>query len=181
LETLVERLGGVEPWGVVGGWSIDLHLGRQTRHHGDLEIAVPQQSFGLVAAAVTDLEWDVVGDGHLWPYPEALDDFPQTWLRDPTSGSFLLDVIRESHDDATWRYRRDPTITVPYVEAYLRTEHGLRYLAPELAVLFKAKHQRPKDEQDFVAVLPAMNEQQRHRLRTWLERTEPGHAWLKAL
>jgi len=181
LETLAERLGGVGGWGVVGGWAIDLHVGRVTRHHADLEIAVPVQSFELIAATLPDLEWDVVGDGQLWPYPEALDDFRQTWLRDPASGCFLLDVIRERQDDETWTYRRDPSITLPQAEAYLRAENGLRYLAPELVVLFKAMHQRPKDQQDFDTVLPALHMQQRARLRTWLERTAPAHRWLDAL
>ncbi len=181
LAILAERLGEVRGWGVVGGWAIDLYLGRVTRHHADLEIAVPAHTFQLIAAEFPDLEWDVVGDGLLWPYPEALDDFHQTWLRDPASGSFLLDVFRERHDDTTWAYRRDPTITLPYAEAYLQAENGLRYLAPEVVMLFKAKLQRPKDQQDFDTVLPALDEQQRARLRTWLERTEPSHLWLDAL
>lgn len=127
------------------------------------------------------MEWDVVGDGQLWPYPQALDDFHQTWLRDPASGSFLVDVFREPHDDTTWTYRRDPTITLPYAEAYLQGGNGLRYLAPELVLLFKAKHQRPKDEQDFDTVLPVLDERRRTRLRTLLEQTEPHHSWLDTL
>ena len=166
---------------MVGGWAIDLHLGRQTRRHADVEIAVPAQSFEHVAAALTELEWDVIGDGRLWPYPDALDDHRQTWLRDPATGFFLLDVIRERHDDVTWTFRRDPTITLPHDEAHLRAVNGLHYLAPELVILFKAKHPRPKDEKDFVTVLPELNGQQRQRLRVWLEQAEPDHAWLDAL
>jgi hypothetical protein len=181
LETLAERLGEVEGWGVVGGWAIDLYMRRVTRDHADLEIAVPAGSFERIAAALPDLEWDVVGDGRLWPYPEALDDFHQTWLRDPASGRFLLDVFREHQDHTTWTYRRDPAITLPYAEAYLEADSGLRYLAPELVMLFKAKHQRPKDQQDFETVLPALDPRQRTRLRAWLERTHPAHPWLDTL
>lgn len=28
------------PWFVAGGWAIDLHLGRATRPHGDVDVAV---------------------------------------------------------------------------------------------------------------------------------------------
>ncbi|HEX5563842.1 MAG TPA: hypothetical protein VFX34_02680, partial [Sporosarcina sp.] len=28
------------PWGVAGGWAIDLFLGNQTREHSDIEIAI---------------------------------------------------------------------------------------------------------------------------------------------
>ena len=39
-------LAGTEvPWAVAGGWAIDLHLGRQTREHGDLEVAIPRADF----------------------------------------------------------------------------------------------------------------------------------------
>ena len=76
---------------------------------------------------------------------------------------------------------RYPAITLPYAESYLQAENGLRYLAPEVVMLFKAKLQRPKDQQDFDTVLPALDEQQRTRLRTWLERTEPSHRSLDAL
>jgi hypothetical protein len=181
LETLAERLGAVGGWCVVGGWAIDLYMGRVTRKHADLEIAVPAESFERIAAALPDLEWDVVGDGQLWPYPEALDEFHQTWLREPATGRFLLDVFREHHDHTTWTYRRDPTITLPYAAAYLEAEGGVRYLAPELVILFKAKHHRPKDQQDFDTVLPTLDLRRRARLREWLERTQRAHPWLDAL
>jgi hypothetical protein len=181
LQTLAERLGGVKHWAVVGGWAIDLYLGRVTRDHRDLEIAIPAQSFEEIAAVVPELAWDVVGDGKLWPYPERLGESHQTWLRDPASGSFLLDVFREPGDDTAWVYRRDRTITVPVAEAFLQSEDGLRYLAPELVLLFKAKHQRLKDQQDFDAVAPTLNTRQRARLRTLLGRTEPAHSWLDLL
>jgi hypothetical protein len=38
------------PWCVVGGWSIDLWLGRETRTHGDLEIAIARSDFPRVRA-----------------------------------------------------------------------------------------------------------------------------------
>ena len=106
---VARRLAGVASWGVVGGWAIDLFVGRATRYHGDIEIAIPADRFPALAAAVRELEWDVVGDGRLWPYPAALGRFRQTWLREPASGLFLLDVFRESHDGATWTFRRDPS------------------------------------------------------------------------
>ena len=28
------------PWGVAGGWSIDLFLGRETRPHADIDVAI---------------------------------------------------------------------------------------------------------------------------------------------
>ena len=28
------------PWWIAGGWAIDLHLGRQTREHGDTDVVI---------------------------------------------------------------------------------------------------------------------------------------------
>ncbi|WP_460529046.1 nucleotidyltransferase domain-containing protein [Flindersiella endophytica] len=33
------------PWCVAAGWALDLFLGRQTRKHGDIEIAIPAARF----------------------------------------------------------------------------------------------------------------------------------------
>ncbi len=49
----------------------------------------------------------------------------------------------------TWVCRRDPSITLPYSELILHTRTGVPYLAPEVVLLFKAKHLRPKDRHRF--------------------------------
>jgi hypothetical protein len=54
----------------------------------------------------------------------------------------------------------------------------VRYLNPELALIMKAKLDRPKDTQDLVATLPQLRDAARQRLRDYVERTHPGHAWL---
>lgn len=52
-----DRLDAVTaPWGVVGGWAIDLHLGAVTREHDDIEIGVPAASFPEVADALAGFE-----------------------------------------------------------------------------------------------------------------------------
>ena len=167
--------------GRCGGWAIDLFLGHCTRHHHDIEIAVAAHRFPEVAAALSEIECDVVGDGWSWPYPAALDRFRQTWLRDPVSGLFLLDVFREQHAEVTWTYRRDPTIALPYAEACMKTSDGVPHLIPELVPLLKAHTVLSKDQADFDAVLPALSAARRHRLGDWLTRTHPSHPWLEAL
>src|SRR5262245_46571552 len=45
------RLAGCPvPWAVAGGWAVDLHLGRTTRAHSDLEIAIPRAAFPTLRA-----------------------------------------------------------------------------------------------------------------------------------
>jgi hypothetical protein len=72
-------------------------------------------------------------------------------------------------------------VTRPFGELIRRTPGGVPYLAPEIALLFKAKHARPKDVHDFTGVLPLLDPAARAWLSSALERVHPGHAWLAAL
>jgi hypothetical protein len=105
----------------------------------------------------------------------------QTWLRDPATGNYLLDVFREPHDGDTWICRRDQTIRLPYRDIVHHTHDGIPYLAPELVLLFKAKHVRQKDQADFDATVPHMTPVQREALAGLLARVHPGHPWLADL
>ncbi|MBF6129385.1 nucleotidyltransferase domain-containing protein [Nocardia brasiliensis] len=176
------RLSGVAaPWYVAAGWALDLFTGGASRPHGDIEIGVPAAGFGEIAAALPGYDWEVVGDGRAWPYPAAAEHHFQTWLREPGSGRYRLDVFREAQAGDRWVCRRDPSITVSYAELILRTDDGIPYSIPEVALLFKAKGLRAKDEVDFERVLPAMDQARRARLFEWLSRVHPGHAWLARL
>ena len=93
----------------------------------------------------------------------------------------LLDVFREPHDGDIWICRRDETIRFPYGDIIHHTHDGVPYLAPELVLLFKAKHVRPKDQADFDGTVPHMTRAQRGTLAELLARAHPGHHWLANL
>lgn len=105
----------------------------------------------------------------------------QTWLRDPATGLYLLDVFREPHDGDVWICRRDETIRLPYAEIIRHTSDRIPYLSPEFVLLFKAKHVRPKDQADFDGVRPLLTRRQRRTLSRLICQVHPGHAWLAAL
>jgi hypothetical protein len=105
----------------------------------------------------------------------------QTWLRDVSSGDYLLDVFREPHDGETWICRHDETIRFAYSDIIRHAPDGIPYLAPELVLLFKAKHARPKDQTDFDATIPHMAPAQRETLAGLLAHAHPGHPWLAGL
>jgi hypothetical protein len=63
----------------------------------------------------------------------------------------------------------------------LRTAGGVPFQRPEIVLLFKAKHARPRDDGDLQAVLPALERERRAWLAEWLERIHPGHRWLDAI
>ena len=179
-----DHLTGISaPWCVAAGWALDLFRGTRTREHGDIEIAVPAARFPGVRGRFPGYVFDAVSSGRIWENatPEVLAATHQTWLRDETTGNYLLDVFREPHDGETWICRHAETIRLPYREIIRHTPNGIPYLAPELILLFKAKHARPKDQADFERTVPHLSRAQRARLAELLANVHPGHAWLKDL
>lgn len=181
---VADRLSGIEaPWYVAAGWALDLFRGTQTRAHGDIEIAIPAARFPEVRECFPEYVFYAAGSGRPLAHatPEALAETHQTWLHDPETGNFLLDVFREPHDGDTWICRHNSTIRLPYGDVVLRTQDGIPFLAPELVLLFKAKHARPKDQADFDRTIPHLTGTQRGTLADLVARTHPEHPWLAHL
>jgi aminoglycoside-2''-adenylyltransferase len=188
---VAERLMGVlAPWYVAAGWAIDLYLGEERRAHDDLEIAVPRVRFPEIAERLAAFELfvpesELTDRSLVWPLPQVpaeLEERHQTWVREPASGRWRLDVFREPSDGDVWICRRDERIRLPYADVIERTDGGIPYARPELVLLFKARHaERPKDEADFADVLPRLGPERRRWLADALQLVHPGHPWLERL
>ena len=180
---VARRLAGVDAtWYVTAGWALDLHHGRQTREHEDVEIAVPEHAFEAVRGALDELELWVIGGGLAHPVtPETLAAHHQTWVREPETGAWKLDVMREPWEGDTWVFRRDPRIRLPRDGVIALTNDGVPYARPEIALLYKAKSSRPKDDADFAAVLPLLTAEEREWLAQSIALVNPGHHWLQLL
>jgi hypothetical protein len=176
------RLARVEvPWSVIAGWSLDLFLGRQTRDHEDFEIGVPEHGFHAIRDAPAGLEVYAIVDGRCVPVNEAsLAESHQTGFRDPDSGTWRLDAIREPWDGDAWICCRDPRLRRPGSKVIAHTTDGIPYQRPEIALLFKAKHTREKDQADFDAVPPLLDPAARRWLAEALELVHPAHPWIEA-
>jgi hypothetical protein len=190
-EQAAALLAGVQgPWYVAAGWALELFLGEQRREHEDLEIAVPRERFAEIAERLSAFELfvpdsDLTDPGLVWPFaraPKALDGHHQTWVREPATGRWRLDVFREPSDGDTWICRRDARIRLPYSDVIEWTDAGIPYARPEIVLLFKAKHDdRAKDEADLAAVLPRLEPARRRWLTDALRLVHPGHPWLERI
>jgi len=190
-EHVAALLEGVEtPWYVAAGWAVELFLGEERREHEDLEIAVPRVRFTEISERLSAFELfvpdsDLTDPGLVWPFaqaPSALGGHHQTWVREPESGRWRLDIFREPSNGDVWIYRRDPRIRLPYRDVIERTGGGIPYARPELVLLFKAKRVvRPKDEAAFEAVLPRLGSDSRRWLADALRLVHPDHPWLERL
>lgn len=184
-DELTARLVALDvPWAIAAGWAIELHVGGEPRVHEDIEIAVARSSFPAVRAALQDLDWYGAGglgeeEGRVWPIDGAPDELHQTWGWDRLHGCWRLDVFREPWEGDTWVCRRDPTIRRPVASVIERTRDGIPYLAPEIVLLFKAKHaRRDKDAADLARTLPLLESERRRWLRDALRIVHPDHDWI---
>jgi hypothetical protein len=180
------RLAGVAvPWCVVGGWAIDLFIGRATRPHGDLEIAIARPDFAAVRRALTGCSWHTAKGGRTVPLPTDRDppaDVHQMWALDPAAQAWRVDVMLEPGDATTWRFRRDPSIGAPRSDLVGTTPDDVPYLRPQGTLLYKAKLPRPKDQHDFDQAVPLMSSPATGWLAAAITAHHgPTHAWLAAL
>lgn len=182
-EEAAARLAGLEvPWCVVGGWALDLWLGRQSRPHADLEIAIPRAAFGAVRTRLAGFALHVVGDGEvraLAPGAEPPAHRHQTWVRE--GEAWRMDVMLEPGDAETWVYRRDESLSAPRAQMVGMSAAGVPYLRPHGGLLYKAAKPRPKDEADFALIAPLLEVEGRAWLRAAIARLHPGHTWLERL
>ena len=78
--------------------------------------------------------------GRIWEdaTPDVLAAIHQTWLRDPATGNYLLDVFRELVTTRTSGSAGDGPgqSGFPYRDIIHRSHDGIPYLAPELVLLY---------------------------------------------
>ncbi|HZM80549.1 MAG TPA: hypothetical protein VFC19_32835 [Candidatus Limnocylindrales bacterium] len=183
LEYVRDLLRGLEaPWLLCGGWAADAWLGRPTRRHGDVDIAVHH---GEQRAILKHLPgWALIGHD-----PNVPDDTTQQWdgrrldlpahIHVPTPASPLATSTTLKHSDFEFEF----ILTEPIGPGLIlrSAAWGLPFLAPQAVLLHKAAESRRQDEDDFQALLPTLSAAQLAWLRDSLARTHPAHPWLATL
>jgi hypothetical protein len=113
------------------------------------------------------------------PPPEVLVAVHQTWLRDPATGNYLLDVFREPHDGDTWTCRHDERSGFP-------TAGPVPRLRPAAAGRRARSRLRDPEQRDLPKrqVRPVVHRHRQHPIRqrqapppvgTGLLPTQTGH------
>ncbi|HEX8124406.1 MAG TPA: hypothetical protein VF548_02370 [Allosphingosinicella sp.] len=169
-------------WGIAGGWALDIWRERQSRPHGDIEIAVSSAGLGAVAQCLQGHVFYAASQGRLAEVrPGESGSAHQFWLLDPVARKWRLDVMTDPGDEARWIYRRDHRVTVPREEILGRSMDGVPYLRPQAVLLFKAKDPRPKDEFDFAGSVPKLASGERRWLTDALSLAHPQSPWIDIL
>lgn len=174
------------PWWIAGGWALDLFLGRETREHADLDLGLFSADQLAVQTYLVARGWelhcpDPPGVLRPWLAGETLPEHAHCpWARRDAASPWEFQLLLNLGGGDTFISRRDPALSRPLSQALIERD-GLRLLAPEIQLHFKAKSGRPRDEADFRNVLPALDAAAKEWLLMALQHTYPGHAWIKAV
>jgi hypothetical protein len=178
-------------WWVAGGWALEAFTG-VSREHEDIDVSVLRADLPLLRKHLAGkLDVWTAAAGALRPLlpEEAPDAAPdavlppgcdQVWTRPAAMRPWEFDILLAPGSAEEWVYRRDESLRMPMCDA-LWERDGIRYLHPEIQLLYKAKGLRRKDQLDFDSALPHLNERRRTWLRAALDLTLPGHPWVTAL
>ncbi len=184
-EAAREMMRGLDaPWWIAGGWAIDLHLGRESREHEDLDIGIfcddqPALQEYLINCGYELHASDPPGTLRPWPNGERLPTaVHDVWCRRAPDAPWEFQLMLNPGDDTTWIARRDPTVFLPFEDAVL-DRHAIPRLAPEIQLYFKAKSLRPKDEADLQATLPTLEARALGWLSWALRHTYKEHDWIE--
>jgi hypothetical protein len=191
---VAEALGNLRaPFYFAGGWAIDLHLGRVTREHHDVDALVMRRDHLLLHKALKQFSLKKIiphPDGKPpnrgaiveWPAGERLE-LPVHQINAYRTGESepAFQVMLAESRGSDWIFRRNPDVSMPISKMGFHPLWGLPYLAPEIVLLFKAKHLEARDRVDFDHAIPALSVDARRWLRDAIEKTHPGHEWLKVL
>jgi hypothetical protein len=205
-----DLLAGFGPsWWLCGGWAIDEWLGRQTRDHWDVDIGVLHHDQRAIFEHLAG--WALVGhdpnvaDDTTEPWNGRHLDQP-AHIHVPTLGSSLATSTAVTHAAFEFEFllvevserdlilNRELNVVVPPERFTRPTSWGLAVAAPEVVLFFKAGGDlteaevrarsngvRPRDQQDFIALLPTLDGAQRAWLRESLGAVRPRHPWLTHL
>jgi hypothetical protein len=171
-------------WFIAGGWAIDLFLGKETRAHQDIEIAI----FRKDQTALHDyfdgwlLQKIVNGKQVVWDRGERLilptheiSCFNET-VQPPQ-----IEILLNESTETEWLYRRNQKIRRSLFKIQLESSSGVKFLCPEVVLLYKSKNPRAKDKQDFQAVVKHLDAEQREWLKDAIQMCDREHLWLRSL
>ncbi len=172
-------------WWVAGGWALDLHIGKQTREHDDLDIVIFREHHRTLHRHLSK-DWALYqafkGTLIPWQHHEELPShIDNLWVRDPNQHFWAFQIMILDSEDGMWLYKRKPTIRKSIEGIGNETHDGTPYLRPEIQLLYKggSSKVRDKDYVDLYNTLPFLQREERNWLKDALyEQFPSGHQWI---
>jgi hypothetical protein len=183
---VAELLEGFQrPWWLVGGWAIEAFTDAP-REHEDVDLSI-------LACDVPALREHVGDEWHLWSnhggtlrplddrFPEPLSNESQIWVRRSAQDPWVIDLPITPDRDGLWTNKRLPDHAGRVEDVTWVADDGIRYLRPEIVLLYKSTNGRPKDDRDLARTWPLLDRAARDWLRISVARLDADHRWLSLM
>ncbi len=194
-------------WAVCGGFGLELFLDAEIRTHGDIDICVFERNRETILRHMLERDWEVYefrGMGKVRPIRDAQASEPGRNVLCLKEGCELIRFYPCDEQDQYHQFFHTGIRELNYVEflfnraengafvfdlgkeirknltEVIRFREGIPYLAPEIALLYKASRwEEEQNRLDFERVYPCMEENQQNWLMRSLETLYPqGHPWI---
>ncbi len=186
LNEVSARFVGVKtPWWVAGGLAIELAVGHRIRNHDDIDVLLLRRDQLTVQQVLPDWQWwaaDPPGSLRPWiPGKELPAEVHDIWCQPGPGAPWQIQFMLDESHEQEWVSRRDSRVRRTIDTLGLTSTSGIPYLAPDVQLFYKAGAPRPKDEEDFTAVLPTLTDQQRRWLTHAITQAYGPHSWIDRL
>jgi hypothetical protein len=156
------------PWWIAGGYALEAFVGQPFRAHEDIDVLVLRRDTANLHTVLEGFElWAADPPGALrrWESSETLPTrVHDIWCRVSGTAIWKLQLMVDEVEGEEWVSRREARVRRPI--GRLGWSHdGVRYLAPEVQLFYKAGSPRDKDERDREKVLPLLGGD----ARAWLQ------------
>lgn len=149
------------PWGIAGGWALDLWQGKVSRPHSDIEISCFFADLPALLPLLDRFEIAIARNKQLTTCePQMALPAPpfSLWLRRHGETLWDFEIVAEAQLEGRWAYRRDLSVQRPLHTVFTRTASGWPIIAPEIQLLYKCKQPRDKDLLDLARYVPCLDE-----------------------
>ncbi len=192
---VAELLSGFTPrWALCGGWAVDAWLGRKTREHADVDVAVLEEDQLALFKYMAE-GWNLVGHDD-----SVADDSEEPWQGRTLLLPAHIHARRQDQPDlefhlneqrsGSWTFCRQPAIAMPLRKCIRQSPWGLPAVVPEVILYYKAlppgwrgvrPDLRPHDQTDFESLLAVLGTRRRAWISHAISQIDPGHSWLTQL
>ena len=173
-------------WWIAGGYAIEMFAGRPIRSHGDIDILIKREDQHLIQAHLST--WQLYSARYpglrLWDKGETLTGrYHDIWCRREGELSWRLQIMLLDTEEDAWFFRNDTSIHGNIRDMSKVTSSGVRYLSPEIQLLYKTRaNTLEKDQIDFAVAAPMLDASEREWLLINLRKRFPeGHKWINKL
>jgi hypothetical protein len=173
------------PWWICGGWALDLFLGRETRRHDDLDVALLRHDQPALFRHLRDWDLHYATPAHTlepWDGHRLEPPIHGIWARRSTerTAPWTCEFLLNEQRDGEWAFRGNEAVR-RLTKDLGDERNGVPFLRPEIALLYKSSERSPKNETDFAAVRPHLSREASLWLRAALESCDDRHPWIEAL